>query len=167
MKKFTQLALIAAVAAGGYYLYKEIEKQKQLAEGETFDDDSDLFEDDFPVGDAADTDAEIEVTEDAEEAAPSRFANIKAKTSDVATKVKDKTKDIAAVVSEKASELKEYVKEKIEAAKENTEEAAEEVEEAAEDAVDEASDDWTGKLEDAEEKIEDIAGDMTDTADPE
>ncbi|MBP5353884.1 MAG: hypothetical protein J6Y67_01950 [Lachnospiraceae bacterium] len=180
MKAFTKLALLAAAVAGGYCVYKEIEKQKQLAEGETFEDDSDLFEDETPIRDAADIDedSEIEVDEEDAEAAPSRFEEIKTKTSDVAHKVKDKTKDIAAVVAEKATtvakatkekagELKEYIAGKFESAEEAAEDAAEEV---AEDVQDAADEDWTGELkdaaEDAAEKVDEIAADMTDAVDP-
>ena len=174
MKTFTKLALFTAAIAGGYYLYKEIEKQKQLAEGETFEDDSDLFEDETPIGDAADAgDVDIDAAEEDGEEAPSRLNNIKEKAADVAHKVKDKTKDISAVVAEKAgtvakatkekaAELKEYIATKFESAEDTAEEAAEE---AAEDA-----EDWTGKLEDAAEeaaeKVDDIAADMTDAVDP-
>ena len=176
MKAFTKLALLAAAVAGGYCVYKEIEKQKQLAEGETFEDDSDLFEDETLIRDAADIDedSEIEVDEEDAEAAPSRFEEIKTKTSDVAHKVKDKTKDIAAVVAEKATtvakatkekagELKEYIAGKFESAEDAAEDAAEDVQDAADE-------DWTGELkdaaEDAAEKVDEIAADMTDAVDP-
>ncbi|MBP5461033.1 MAG: hypothetical protein J6Y20_02790 [Lachnospiraceae bacterium] len=179
MKTFTKLALFTAAVAGGYYLYKEIEKQKQLAEGETFEDDSDLFEDETPIGDGVDAAEDIDIDADGEdgEEAPSRLANIKEKAVDVAQKVKDKTKDISAVVAEKAGtvakatkekavELKEYISTKFESAEDAAEETAEEV---AEDAAEDAED-WTGKLEDvaedAAEKVDEIAADMTDAVDP-
>ena len=57
MRKFTKFALFTAAIAGGYYLYKQVEKQKELAEGEVFEDD-DLFEDDGEIA---------EVTKDVEE----------------------------------------------------------------------------------------------------
>ena len=166
--------------AGGYYIYKEVEKQKQLAEGETFEDDSDLFEDETPIRDGGDVDADAEIEIDGEgaEEAPSRFEEIKTKTSDVAHKVKDKTKEVAAVVAEKATtvakatkekagEIKEYIASKLESAEDTAEEAAEEVEDAADE-------DWTGELKDAAEdaaedvteKVDEIAADMTDAVDP-
>ena len=182
MKAFAKLALFTAAIAGGYYIYKEIEKQKQLAEGETLEDDSDLFEDETPIGDSVDDDSEIEINGEDEEAAPSRFEEIKTKTSDVAHKVKDKTKDIAAVVAEKATtvakatkekagEIKEYIASKLESAEDAAEDAAEEV---AEDVQDAADEDWTGELKDAAEdaaedvaeKVDEIAADMTDAVDP-
>ena len=175
MKTFTRLALLTAAIAGGYYLYKEIEKQKQLAEGEDFDD-SDLFEDEMPIGDAADSDGDIDIEAEDGEEAPSRYANIKAKATDVAHKVTDKTKDIAAVVSEKAgtiaqatkekaAELKEYISSKFENA-EDAADAAEDAADAVKDAAEDAGEDWTGKLEDAEEKVDEIAADLTDAVDP-
>ncbi|MBQ6660411.1 MAG: hypothetical protein IJM57_03155 [Lachnospiraceae bacterium] len=169
MKAFTKLALLAAAVAGGCYLYKEVTKQKQLAEGDYFEDDEDIFEDE-PIEGVERTCADGEETEEAEEeASASRYESIKNKASDVAHKAKDKAKDIAAVVSEKATSLAQATKEKAVELKErfaSKEESAEEaVEEVAEDAA-EAADDWTGSLEDAAEKVDDIAVDMADAVDP-
>lgn len=158
MRKFTKFALISAAIAGGVYLYKQIEKQKELAEGETFDDD--LFEDEDVIDPAAEKAAEEDFADTSEET--SRLANVKAKASDVAQKVKEKAVTIAQATKEKAVEVKDYLAEKFEKTADDAAEAAEDVADAAE----EKSEDWTGKLEDVADKAEDIAVDMADAVDP-
>ena len=103
MKNLTKLAILAAIAGGAYYVYKN--KTEQQA-AEVAVDDDDLFEGDF---EGAEGDA-------TEEPAPKKFDVYKQKASEIAKKTAEKASDIAKVVVEKAGEAKDYVGKKVEEA---------------------------------------------------
>ncbi|MBO4398614.1 MAG: hypothetical protein J5795_00640 [Lachnospiraceae bacterium] len=125
MKNLTKLAILATIAGGAYYLYKQKNEQKVA---EVAVDDDELFEGDFDGAEAAAED----------EAAPKKFDIYKQKASELAKKTAEKASDFAKVVAEKAGEAKDYVGKKVEEYKNR--DAAEEVEEAAEEIAEEAAD---------------------------
>ncbi len=143
MKSITKLAILATLAGGAYYLYKQKTEQQQPAEVPV--DDDELFEGDFDGAEATE--------EGSEEAAPKKFDVYKQKASALAKKTAEKASDFAKVVAEKAGEAKDYVGKKVEEYKNR--DAAEEAEEAIEDAAEEAAD-----------AVEEVAEDFKPSDDP-
>ncbi len=188
MKKFTKVAIVAALAGGAYYLFKKNQESNAEYDEEDFlDDDAEVIELTeeeaealMNAADLEEAEEEAEAAEDAsEEGAKTReqkIAELKEKASVVAKKAYGKAGEISHVVAvnaskaakvaaEKASVVKDYVSEKLAEANgeaENAEDPADLVDAELEAVKDEASEINITIEDAADEAVEAVNADESD-----